>query len=174
MGYCSGSYRTRPCDRVTITTSNRKFFVAAASRYPAQTIISQFVDPRQFAVFDNHITFRDDAFGTFFNPTNSTPPFFQIFDQSFLNVLGVTPAIYEISSNDTFAFAHEAPIYVSDTDTVYFASNDGGALGMSDLDHNNQVGFISIKDTEAKISSLNGTFSVNVPVSVVSTANVHK
>ncbi|KAF9028930.1 D-lactonohydrolase-like protein [Hymenopellis radicata] len=126
-----------------------------------------FVDPRQFAVLDNHLEFREDAFGTFFNPTNSTPPFFQIFDQSFLNVLGSNPAIYEISSNDTFAFAHEAPIYVSDTDTVYFASNDGGALGMSDLDHNNQVGFISLKDAEAKISSLNGTFSVDVPVTVL-------
>jgi gluconolactonase len=71
-------------------------------------------------------TFRQNSFDPAgFNPTNTSPPFFQIFDQGFLKVLGKAPTITEIAHNDTFAFAHEAPIYDAALDSVFFASNDG-------------------------------------------------
>ena len=54
-----------------------------------------------------------------------------------------------IAENDTFAFAHEAPIWVPPTDEVFFASNDGGALGFSDINHNNQVSKINLGDVKA-------------------------
>ena len=71
-----------------------------------------------------------------------------------------------ISSNPDFAFAHEAPIWLPETDEVTFVSNDGGPLGMSDIDHNNQVNLINLKDVEKAIqasgsqtSPLNVTFT---------------
>lgn len=111
----------------------------------------QFVDKLSFAVVGNDGDFRQSAFTQFFNPTNTTPPFFQVFDSSFLSILGKSPSIRVISSNPQFAFAHEAPIWLPDTDQVTFVSNDGGPLGMSDIDHNNQVNVISLKDVEAAI-----------------------
>ncbi|KAG7446473.1 uncharacterized protein BT62DRAFT_1005769 [Guyanagaster necrorhizus] len=43
-----------------------------------------------FAVLGTNATFCENAFSAdeFFNPTNSSPPFFQIFDALFINVLG--------------------------------------------------------------------------------------
>jgi gluconolactonase len=108
-------------------------------------------------------TFRESSFDSGFNPTGTEPPFFQIFDLAFLEVLGKAPTITEIASNSTFAFAHEAPIYVAALDSVFFASNDGGPLGMSDIDHNNQVGRINLKDVPA---NLNGT-AINILVTEV-------
>ena len=60
-------------------------------------------------------------------------------------MLGPNASIRLISQNETFAFAHEAPIWVPATDDVFFASNDGEALGMSDIDYNSQVSKISLK-----------------------------
>ena len=116
----------------------------------------------------NGSVFRDDSFASSFNPQNATPPFFQIFDKSFLEVLGETPAFYEVASNETFAFAHEAPIYVAESDQLFFASNAGGDLGMSDWDNNNQVAVIDVKSVESALAQLNGSFTVNVPVTAVS------
>ncbi|KAJ7176672.1 D-lactonohydrolase-like protein [Mycena filopes] len=129
----------------------------SASPLPPQSV---FVDPHSFAVLGANGTFRSSAFDAGFNPTGTEPPFFQIFDQAFLKVLGKAPSLTQIASNDTFAFAHEAPIYVAALDSVFFASNDGGPLGMSDINKNNKVGRIDLKDLPAK---LNGT-PVNIPV----------
>lgn len=115
--------------------------------------------------------FRNSSFTEFFNPTSRKPPFFQIFDPDFLDILGPTPSFHEVASNAAFAFAHEAPIYVPETDEVFFASNDGGALGNSDLTHNNQVGKISMQAVETALQDLkagSGT-AVNVSVTEVST-----
>ena len=102
----------------------------------------QFVDPLSFNVLGSSGPFRNDS--ELFNPTNSEPPFFQIFDEEFLNILGPNPSIKLIASNDTFAFAHEAPVWIPSTDEIFFASNDGGALGMSDINHNNQYSKINL------------------------------
>lgn len=127
----------------------------------------QFIDPRSFAVLGGNATFREDSFSAgFFNPTSTTPPFFQIFDQAFLSILGSNPSIREVASNSTFAFAHEAPVYVAATDEVFFASGGGGPLDMSDLNHNNVVGRISLKDVEAALAANETT--INVPVTIVS------
>ncbi|KAG6831539.1 hypothetical protein H0H92_009458 [Tricholoma furcatifolium] len=123
----------------------------------------QFVDPKSFAVIGGtNTTFRESSFDTFFNPTSTAPPFFQIFDTEFLTILGQNPSIREVASNSTFAFAHEAPIYVADTNEVFFASNDGGPLGMSDLEHNNVVGKINLNDVNAAIAA--NLSDINVPV----------
>lgn len=126
------------------------------------------MDPRSFAVIGENGTFRESSFASTFNPTSTTPPFFQIFDKAFLDILGPSPSIHEIASNATFAFAHEAPIYVPALDEVFFASNDGGDLGMSDLEHNSVVGKISLKDAEAALSAnSSGSNVVNIPVTEV-------
>jgi gluconolactonase len=126
----------------------------------------QFIDSKSFAVLGDNATFRVNAFTTYFNPTSTSPPFFQIFDQAFLSILGPNPSIREVASNSTFAFAHEAPIYVPATDEVFFASNAGGALGMSDLYHNNVYSKISLKDVDAAYAADDTT--INVPITAVS------
>ncbi|KAK0444224.1 calcium-dependent phosphotriesterase [Desarmillaria tabescens] len=115
-------------------------------RLPPQSVL---VDPRSVATLGANASFREDSFDSHFNPTNTTPPFFQVFDRSFLAILGSSPSIHEVASNDTFAFAHEAPIYDPSSDEVFFASNDGGLLGMSDLEHNNQISKLSLSAAEA-------------------------
>ncbi|RDB26751.1 Gluconolactonase [Hypsizygus marmoreus] len=126
---------------------------------------SVFVDPKSFAVLGSSSAFRNSSFDSFFNPTLTVAPFFQIFDRAFLSILGPNPSIREIASNSTFAFAHEAPVFVPNTNEVFFASNDGGALGMSDLNHNNVIGKISLNDVDGAFAANNSP--VNVPVTLL-------
>ena len=114
-------------------------------------------------------TFRDDTSTQLFNPTNSTPPFFQVFDASFLNILGPNASIRAIATNPTFAFAHEAPIWDPTTDEVFFCSNDGGDLGHNDINTNSQVFKISMIEVADAIHAANSsTAAVNVTVTPVS------
>ncbi|KAI0784000.1 D-lactonohydrolase-like protein [Irpex lacteus] len=120
---------------------------ASISRFPTslppQTVI---VDPHQFAVLGQNATFRSNAFSDLFNPTNTSSPFFQVFDPAFLDILGSKPSIRVIASIPGFAFAHEAPIWVPQTNEVFFASNDGGDPDFSDINHNNRVSKISLDE----------------------------
>ena len=73
-----------------------------------------------------------------------------------------------IASNPGFAFAHEAPVWVEETDEIFFASNDGGPLGFSDLNHNNEVGKLSLKEVDAAAqASGSQTTALNVTVTEV-------
>lgn len=47
-----------------------------------------------------------------FNPTNLNPPFFQIWNESFLDILGPNPSVRIIAERDDFAFAHEVCFHV--------------------------------------------------------------
>ncbi|KAI0084603.1 D-lactonohydrolase-like protein [Irpex rosettiformis] len=132
---------------------------------PPQTVV---VDPLQFAVLGQNATFRSSSFTEFFNPTNTTPPFFQAFDPAFLDILGSNPSIRVIASNPGFAFAHEAPIWVQKTNEVFFASNDGGPLGFSDIDHNNQVSKVSLNEVDVAIKNArDATSALNVTVTAL-------
>ncbi|KAI0746266.1 D-lactonohydrolase-like protein [Daedaleopsis nitida] len=127
-----------------------------------------FVNPRAFNVLGNNGAFRESATDTFFNPTNTSPPFFQVFHEDFLKILGPRATIRAVAANPTFAFAHEAPVWVPGTDEVFFSSNDGGALGMSDIDHNNQVSKISLREVAAAISASGADAApVNVTVTKI-------
>lgn len=80
-------------------------------------------------------------------------------------VLGSSASIRIIASNPGVAFAHEAPIWIPETDDVFFASNDG------DIDHNNRVSMINLKEvTQAADASGSKTSALNVTVTVVSSA----
>ncbi|KAJ3882268.1 D-lactonohydrolase-like protein [Lentinula edodes] len=107
---------------------------------------------------DGH--FRDVLHDRHFNPTNHTVPFFQVFEDEFLDVIGPNPSLNVISSDPSFAFAHEAPVWVPDTDEIFFCSNAGGYLGRSDINHNNQVGKVSLK--EVALAMAEGPTDVNV------------
>ena len=139
---------------------------------PTDLLITiQFIDPRSFAVLGPQGPFRNSSFTQFFNPTNAEPPIFQIFHPDFLSILGPSASFHQIASNATFAFAHEAPIYVPETDEVFFASNDGSALGESDLGHDNRVGKISMAAVETALKAVaaeGSNATVNVPVTEVS------
>ncbi|THH13530.1 hypothetical protein EW146_g6704 [Bondarzewia mesenterica] len=133
---------------------------------PRQTVV---LNPLSFAVLGNNGSFRNDSITQFFNPTSTEPPFFQVFHPSFLSILGFNASIRVVASNASFAFAHEAPIWDRTTDEVFFASNAGGALGHSDINHNNFVGKISLSAvSQATESSVDFSSPVNVPVTELS------
>ncbi|KAJ3555312.1 hypothetical protein NM688_g2648 [Phlebia brevispora] len=133
------------------------------TKLPPQSVPA---DPQSFAVLGQNAPFRQSAFTQFLNPTNASPPFFQVFDPAFLDILGETPSIRVVASNPGFAFAHEAPIWLSSTNELFFASNDGGPLGFSNLTQNNQYAKINLTEVEAAITaSHSATSPLNVTVS---------
>ena len=71
----------------------------------------------ELAVLGNNGQFRNVT--TLFNPTNTTPPFFQGWDSRFLDILGPNPSFRLIAERDDgFLFAHEvrSPFKFLDTD----------------------------------------------------------
>ncbi|KAA1474220.1 D-lactonohydrolase-like protein [Dentipellis sp. KUC8613] len=142
--------------------TNRALQSTSAGALPQQAVT---IDPLSFAVIGENGTFRENSITSFFNPTNTSPPFFQVFDPAFLDILGPHATIRSVASNPDFAFAHEAPIWNPETDDFFFASNDGGALGFSDLNHNSKYGKINLKEVASAIQDANAsTSAVNVTV----------
>ncbi|KAF8589079.1 D-lactonohydrolase-like protein [Ramaria rubella] len=125
---------------------------------PAQTVL---IDVPGLAVLGANGTFRNVT--TPFNPTNHTTPVFQVWDSQFLDILGPNPSVRLISERDGFAFAHEAPIWDPATDQVFFASGNGGPLSMSDINHNNEVFVINLKDVRTGLEPQNIT-AITVPI----------
>jgi gluconolactonase len=76
----------------------------------------KFIDPLSFAVLGENGTFRNSS--QLFNPTNTSPPFFQIFTDEFVSVLGKNASIRLIAQNESFSFGYEAPIWVPESDEV--------------------------------------------------------
>ncbi|KXN86973.1 Gluconolactonase [Leucoagaricus sp. SymC.cos] len=147
-----------PCGILCATSADN------GTKANTQTVV---IDPRSFAVLPQDYPFRNDSFNQFFNPTNASTPIFQVFNSAFHDVIGRNPSIYEIASNDSYAFAHEAPVYIPETDEVFFASNGGGHLGMSGIDQNNKVWKISLKDAEKLIQESGQGAVVNTPITEV-------
>lgn len=101
-----------------------------------------------------------------FNPTNTTPPFIQVFDPSFVSVTGLNATIRVVVENPGFAFAHEAPIYVPDLNVVFFTNKGGGALSYSGWYNNTVVSMLNM--TKVDVALANASGSVNVQVQTVS------
>ncbi|KAG1883854.1 calcium-dependent phosphotriesterase [Suillus subluteus] len=97
-----------------------------------------------------------------FNPTNTAPPFIQVFDRSFLDITGPFATIRKIASNPGFAFAHEAPIYVQDLNLVFFASSGGGALAYSGWYNNSVVSMINMTEVDVALASTTGDVNIQV------------
>ena len=139
-------------------------------RYTAFSSIAQYVDPIENNVIKPKATFRTDALALY-NPTNTTPPFFQVFHCDFVDkVLGGDARVTRIAHNPDFAFAHEAPIYLPATDELTFASNAGGVRGFNGWDINNRVSKISMAEAEAKMIEAGPTVPVDVTVTKVHVA----
>ncbi|KAF7289495.1 SGL domain-containing protein [Mycena chlorophos] len=116
----------------------------------AVTIAAQGVvvheDKHAFAVLDTLSPFRNGS--QLFEPTlhvNTTPPYFQVYDDRFLDVLGPNPSIRVIVENDTFAFAHEAPVWIPSTNQIFF--NGGKTVGRP-------VSMINLNDLDTSTSGL--------------------
>ena len=101
-----------------------------------------------------------------FNPTNTTPPFIQFFDPSFLNVTGANATIRVVASQPGFAFAHEAPIYVPDLNVVFFCSRPGGNLSYSGWYNNSVVSMINVTQVDSALAATSG--GANVQTQTVS------
>jgi gluconolactonase len=122
----------------------------------------QYIDPLLYNVVGANYTKWRNSSAVGFNPTNTTPPFIQVFDSSFLDITGPSATIRKIASNPGFAFAHEAPIYVSDLNLVFFASIGGGALGYSGWYNNSVVSMINMTEVDMALASTTGDVNIQV------------
>ncbi|KAF7325479.1 D-lactonohydrolase-like protein [Mycena kentingensis (nom. inval.)] len=118
-----------------VATSNKR-------QAPNQSV---FLDRVALNVLGPNGDFRNDS--VLYNPTNATAPVFQIFDPAFLDILGPNPSLRLIASNESFAFAHEAPVWIPETGEVFFCSDQGGTRPIhSDNEHDNVVSKISLQE----------------------------
>ncbi|KIJ40166.1 hypothetical protein M422DRAFT_174152 [Sphaerobolus stellatus SS14] len=146
------------CFTLAVSLSSIK---AQSQRLPPQTVVSvhsslvhkplyldsiQVVDVAGLAVLGNNGSFRTPS--ATFNPTNATTPFFQVWDTSFLDILGPNASVRVIADHDVgeFPSAHEALIWDPSTDQIFFVSSTGTPGG--DHPDNNQVSVISLKDVK--------------------------
>ncbi|KIJ62241.1 hypothetical protein HYDPIDRAFT_94602 [Hydnomerulius pinastri MD-312] len=121
-----------------------------------------YINPLEYNVVGaNYTQWRNSSIEGF-NPTNTASPFIQIFDPSFLNVLGPDATIRSIAANPGFAFAHEAPVYVPDLNVVFFSSNDGGPLGYNGWYNNSVVGMINMTEVDLALASTTGNVNIQV------------
>uniref|UniRef100_A0A8H7XZX0 SMP-30/Gluconolactonase/LRE-like region domain-containing protein n=1 Tax=Psilocybe cubensis TaxID=181762 RepID=A0A8H7XZX0_PSICU len=132
----------------------------SASSTSAQIVV---IDSKNYTVLGSQSSnFRNSSFTQFFNPTQSSPPFIQVFDHAFFDVLGPNPIFQSISSNTTIpSITHEAPIYVQDTDELFF-------VGF--FENQNVVNKISMGTVETALKTLQGPLNataVNVPATQV-------
>ncbi|KAJ3477049.1 hypothetical protein NLI96_g10729 [Meripilus lineatus] len=118
----------------------------AGKPIPRQSVV---IDSLSFTVHDPSTPSRTSSTTQFFNPTNTTPPFFQIFHPAFLDVLGDNPSIRSVASRPTFPFALGAGIWDERTDEVFFAS---GAGGVEPEPSGNQIAKISLREVERGIA----------------------
>ncbi|KAF7416130.1 hypothetical protein PC9H_002390 [Pleurotus ostreatus] len=146
----------RASTAVAVALVSNVVYGAASPSLPPQSV---FVDPLSFAVLGQNATFRDSAFESSFNPTSTPRPFFQIFNKGFLSILGQDPSLHEIASNPDFAFAFEAPVYVPDTDEIFFS----GSPVIGNVSANSQVNRVSMAEVEDGLKASNGS-TVNVTV----------
>ncbi|CCM02281.1 uncharacterized protein FIBRA_04368 [Fibroporia radiculosa] len=126
------------------------------------------IDPRSINVMGKDGSFRTEAFKTHFNPTNAALPHIQIFDPSFLSVLGSSPSINLVASVPGIPFAHEAPVWHPDTDQVFFSSHCGEDLGWGSCDENNYISKMEMKEVYTALSGASDvTSAVNVSVTAL-------
>jgi gluconolactonase len=135
----------------------RSRFCSAVPNVPLQ-----YVDPLMYNVLGQNYTEWRNLSTVGFNPTNTTPPFIQVFDPSFLDAIGSSATIRSIASNPGFAFAHEAPIYVPDLNAVFFTSNDGGPLGYNGWYNNSVVSMINMTEVDMALASTTGNVNIQV------------
>ncbi|KAG0697465.1 hypothetical protein DFH29DRAFT_1071628 [Suillus ampliporus] len=121
-----------------------------------------YIDPLMYNVLGANYTEWRNLSTVGFNPTNTAPPFIQVFDPSFLAITGPSATIRLIASNPGFAFAHEAPIYVPDLNVVFFTSNDGGPLGYNGWYNNSVVGMINMTEVDMARASTTGDVNIQV------------
>ncbi|KAG2360410.1 hypothetical protein BDR07DRAFT_1412690 [Suillus spraguei] len=139
--------------------------ILAAASYTTLTALppgAVYIDPLLYNVVGANYTEWRNSSAIGFNPTNTTPPFVQVFDPSFLDITGPSATIRKIASNPGFAFAHEAPIYVPDLNLVFFASNAGGALGYSGWYNNSVVSMINMTEVDMALDSTTGDVNIQV------------
>lgn len=135
-------------------------------RYWHLTNLYQSIPPLSFAVMGQNATFRQNGFIQTFNPTNNTPPFFQIFHSDFLDILGPKATVRTIAVNNTFAsgFAFEAPFFNAPTNEIFFASSV--FVPESSFNHSNRISKINLTLVEEALAA--NVADINIPFTTVS------
>ncbi|KAK7031493.1 SGL domain-containing protein [Favolaschia claudopus] len=103
-------------------------------------------DKRAFAVLDPNGPFRNASQTFEPNPTaNLTAPYFQVYDERFMDILGPNPTIRVIVENDTFSFAHDGPIWIPETNQLFTTGGriEGRPVSMMNLNDLTPTGLIN-------------------------------
>ncbi|KAJ9111023.1 hypothetical protein QFC22_006619 [Naganishia vaughanmartiniae] len=64
---------------------------------------------------------------------------FHVYHPDFYRIIGPSPRLTVVWSNDEYAAAHEAPVYHQPSNALFFAANAGAPLGRSGLNQSNVV-----------------------------------
>jgi sugar lactone lactonase YvrE len=95
-------------------------------------------------------------------------PSFQLFDSRARGLVDNNSHVLVLVENkDNYAFAHEAPVYFSDSDQLYFCSDAGGKTGRSNSTTNNRVFQIKVQDIIKRARQGKSSFEEDVhPVEI--------
>ncbi|KAG0706303.1 hypothetical protein DFH29DRAFT_798477 [Suillus ampliporus] len=136
--------------------------LAAVSLTKASPPTAVYVDPLLYDIVGENYTNWRNSSAVGFNPTNTPPPFIQVFDPSFLEITGSSATIRAIASNPGYAFAHEAPIYVPDLNVVFFSNLGGGPLAYNSWYNNSVVSMINMTEVDMALASTTGDVNVQI------------
>ncbi|KAH9837864.1 D-lactonohydrolase-like protein [Rhodofomes roseus] len=155
------------------SSSQEQTISYAGIAIPPQAVV---IDPRAYNVLGEHGSFRQNSFTEFFNPTNTSPPFFQIFHPEFLRVLGDRPTIRTIASRPGTIFAHEAPVWFPESDEVFFGSHCQGPEGWRDCRGNNFMSKISMREVKDAVRAAGTKYGapLNITVTQLETPEVRQ
>ncbi|KAF9011403.1 hypothetical protein BDQ17DRAFT_1322291 [Cyathus striatus] len=129
--------------------------------------MAQFISPKSFNVLGENATFRQSSFNSSqaFNPNGKKAPFIQVLDKTFSSVLGPNPIFRQVSFNASFGFAFEGPIYIPETDEIFFSTSPildtAPAPPIS-----NSIAKVKLADVEQALANDDGS-EINVPVEIL-------
>ncbi|KAG0701928.1 hypothetical protein DFH29DRAFT_537542 [Suillus ampliporus] len=136
--------------------------LTAVSLTKASPPAAVYIDPLLYNVVGANYTNWRNSSAVGFNPTNTPPPFIQVFDPSFLEITGSSATIRSIASNPGYAFAHEAPVYVPDLNAVFFSNTGGGQLSYSGWFNSSVVSMINMTEVDMALASTTGDVNVQI------------
>ncbi|KAJ9093173.1 hypothetical protein QFC21_006490 [Naganishia friedmannii] len=78
---------------------------------------------------------------------------FHVYHPDFHTIIGPTPRLTVVWSNDEYAAAHEAPVYHKPSNALFFAANAGAPLGRSGLNQSNVVWRMDIGEAASLVAN---------------------
>ncbi|KAH8920765.1 calcium-dependent phosphotriesterase [Atractiella rhizophila] len=104
-----------------------------------------------------------DQFSSYPNLTESQLPAIVVYNKAFEHILGSSPELFSIATNDDpNSFAHEAPVWIQETNEVFFCSNANPTSGQDPaLQYVSKLSLDLTPDRQAPTSLINTNGGTN-------------